>query len=142
MLHLIIMMIERVGIIVILGVCACPCEGLSQSIGFIMKGFEKRQSFVFIFASFSIISNCYHEIEIQQQMIMNHEFSYHLARQARLPIRESVGIEMGGLIGGPFVGIGAGLLGLEFECYSLERSGTQLCDFFDFSGCHCRLCRE
>lgn len=124
MLHLIIMMIERVGIIVILGFVLAHVKGF-RNLLLHNQGFRKKAILVFIFASFSIISN-YTGIEIQQQIVMNHEFSYHLGSSSSIANTRIMGIEMGGLIGGPFVGIGAGLLA-GIHRYSLGGSTALSC---------------
>lgn len=59
-------------------------------------------------------------------MVMNHEFSYHLGSSSSIANTRIMGIEMGGLIGGPFVGIGAGLLA-GIHRYSLGGSTALSC---------------
>ncbi|MGE1112141.1 LytS/YhcK type 5TM receptor domain-containing protein [Priestia megaterium] len=108
MIHLLIMMVERVGVIVILGFLLAHTKVFRQ---FLRKqqGYKGKAVLVFIFSLFSIISN-YTGIEIQGTIIRNEDLLLKVDPSSSIANTRIMGVEMGGLLGGPFVGLGVGIL--------------------------------
>lgn len=108
MIHLLIMMVERVGVIVIIGFLLAHTKVFRQ---FLRKqqGYKGKAVLIFIFSLFSIISN-YTGIEIQGTIIRNEDLLLKVDPSSSIANTRIMGVEMGGLLGGPFVGLGVGLL--------------------------------
>src|SRR6478736_5292338 len=108
MIHLLIMMVERVGVIVILGFLLAHTKVFRQ---FLRKqqGYKGKAVLIFIFSLFSIISN-YTGIEIQGTIIRNEDLLLKVDPSSSIANTRIMGVEMGGLLGGPFVGLGVGIL--------------------------------
>ena len=76
MLHLIIMMLERVGIIVILGFVLAHTRLFRQALQQ-PESYKGKAVLISIFSLFSIISN-YTGIEIQRNTIMNNDWVFQI----------------------------------------------------------------
>ncbi|MEK1831569.1 LytS/YhcK type 5TM receptor domain-containing protein [Priestia megaterium] len=107
MIHLLIMMVERVGVIVILGFC----WHIQKFFGNFSANSKdiKEKLYLFLFFLFSIISN-YTGIEIQGTIIRNEDLLLKVDPSSSIANTRIMGVEMGGLLGGPFVGLGVGIL--------------------------------
>ncbi|ALV02299.1 sensor histidine kinase [Bacillus velezensis] len=108
MLHLIIMMLERVGIIVILGFVLAHTRLFRQALQQ-PESYKGKAVLISIFSLFSIISN-YTGIEIQRNTIMNNDWVFQINPSGSIANTRIMGVEIGGLLGGPYVGIGVGIL--------------------------------
>lgn len=108
MIQLMIMMLERVGIIVILGFILAHTKLFRQALQN-PEGYKGKAALISIFSLFSIISN-YTGIEIQKHMIVNNDWVFTIDPSGSIANTRILGVEIGGLLGGPFVGAGIGLL--------------------------------
>ena len=108
MIHLMIMMLERVGIIVILGFILAHTKLFRQALQN-QDGYKGKAILISIFSLFSIISN-YTGIEIQRNMIVNNDWVFTIDPSGSIANTRILGVEIGGLLGGPFVGAGIGIL--------------------------------
>lgn len=108
MIQLMIMMLERVGIIVILGFILAHTKLFRQALQN-PEGYKGKVVLISIFSLFSIISN-YTGIEIQKHMIVNNDWVFTIDPSGSIANTRILGVEIGGLLGGPFVGAGIGLL--------------------------------
>ncbi len=108
MIHLMIMMLERVGIIVILGFILAHTKLFRQALQN-PDGYKGKAVLISIFSLFSIISN-YTGIEIQRNMIVNNDWVLTIDPSGSIANTRILGVEIGGLLGGPFVGTGIGIL--------------------------------
>lgn len=108
MAHLLIMMLERVGVMVILGFLLAHMKlfrKLLQDSG----GVKEKLALIAVFSLFSIISN-YTGIEIKGSTIINQDWQMKLDPSSSIANTRIMGVEMGGLLGGPVVGFGVGVL--------------------------------
>ncbi|MEC3605618.1 sensor histidine kinase [Bacillus glycinifermentans] len=108
MIHLMIMMLERVGIIVILGFILAHMKVFRQHLQH-PEGYKGNSVLICIFSLFSIISN-YTGIEIRDHKILNNDWIFAIDPSSSIANTRILGVEIGGLIGGPFVGTGVGIL--------------------------------
>ncbi|MDL9994915.1 two-component system sensor histidine kinase LytS [Bacillus stercoris] len=108
MIHLMIMMLERVGIIVILGFILAHTKLFRQALQN-QDGYKGKAVLISIFSLFSITSN-YTGIEIQRNMIVNNDWVLTIDPSGSIANTRILGVEIGGLLGGPFVGTGIGIL--------------------------------
>lgn len=141
MIHLMIMMLERVGIIVILGFILAHTKLFRQALQN-QDGYKGKAILISIFSLFSIISN-YTGIEIQRNMIVNNDWVFTIDPSGSIANTRILGVEIGGLLGGPFVGAGIGILaGGPASFFTRWQHGLKLCRLIYFSGCSCRLDRQ
>ncbi|MGY3837708.1 LytS/YhcK type 5TM receptor domain-containing protein [Bacillus atrophaeus] len=108
MIHLMIMMLERVGIIVILGFILAHTKLFRQALQQ-PASYKGKAVLITIFSLFSIISN-YTGIEIQRNIILNNDWVFEIDPSSSIANTRIMGVEIGGLLGGPIVGAGVGLL--------------------------------
>ncbi|MEC2306910.1 sensor histidine kinase [Bacillus atrophaeus] len=108
MIHLMIMMLERVGIIVILGFILAHTKLFRQALQQ-PASYKGKAVLITIFSLFSIISN-YTGIEIQKNIILNNDWVFEIDPSSSIANTRIMGVEIGGLLGGPIVGAGVGLL--------------------------------
>ncbi|MCY9159005.1 sensor histidine kinase [Bacillus atrophaeus] len=108
MIHLMIMMLERVGIIVILGFILAHTKLFRQALQQ-PASYKGKAVLITIFSLFSIISN-YTGIEIQRNIILNNDWIFEIDPSSSIANTRIMGVEIGGLLGGPIVGAGVGLL--------------------------------
>ncbi len=139
MLHLIIMMLERVGIIVILGFVLAHTRLFRQALQQ-PESYKGKAVLISIFSLFSIISN-YTGIEIQRNTIMNNDWVFQINPSGSIANTRIMGVEIGGLLGGPYVGIGVGILAKPASFITRRRDRSQLCRLIRFSGHFVRLDR-
>ncbi|MDQ0271481.1 two-component system sensor histidine kinase LytS [Cytobacillus purgationiresistens] len=101
-------MIEKVGIIVIVAFLLSQIKSFRQII-------EKEHSLneklllILLFGTFGVISN-YTGIEIYQSTVSKAEWLKELNPESALANTRVMGVVIGGLLGGPTVGLGAGLM--------------------------------
>lgn len=98
MLHLIIMMLERVGIIVILGFVLAHTRLFRQALQQ-PESYKGKAVLISIFSLFSIISN-YTGIEIQRNTIMNNDWVFQINPSGSIANTRIMGVEIGGLLNG------------------------------------------
>ncbi|GGE80835.1 sensor histidine kinase [Priestia taiwanensis] len=105
---LLLMMIERVGLIVILGFLLLH---IKQFRWLLHKQNGYKVSFILIgiFSSFTIVSN-YTGIEISGNTIMNNNWLQGVSSSSTIANTRIMGIEISGLLGGPLVGVGVGFI--------------------------------
>ncbi|MEC1262834.1 sensor histidine kinase [Bacillus swezeyi] len=108
MIHLMIMMLERVGIIVILGFILAHMKVFRQHLQH-PQGYKGKTVLICIFSLFSMISN-YTGIIIRGDEILYNDWVFTIDPSSSIANTRILGVEIGGLIGGPFVGAGVGLL--------------------------------
>lgn len=107
MLELLPLMIERVGILIILAFLLSRMKTFRQFVQN-QHGFKEKLIFIFIFGSFGIISN-YTGVEIESGVITTSSWQTDDIDGAIANTR-IMGVTIGGLLGGPLVGIGVGLI--------------------------------
>lgn len=108
MLHLLPMMLEKVGIIVIVAYLLSHMKSFRQIVQNEHTMSEKIK-LILLFGTFGIISN-YTGVEISQTNIHQVGWVSEIGADSALANTRVMGIIIGGLLGGPVVGIGAGLL--------------------------------
>lgn len=75
-------------------------------------------------------------------MIVNNDWVFAIDPSGSIANTRILGVEIGGLLGGPFVGAGIGILA-GLHRFSLGgKDGLKLCGIIRFSGCSCRLYRQ
>lgn len=107
MLELLPLMIERVGILIILAFLLSRMRAFRQVVQN-QHGMKEKLIFIFIFGSFGIISN-YTGVEIESGQITSQAWQTQSIDGAIANTR-IMGVTIGGLLGGPFVGVGVGLI--------------------------------
>lgn len=108
MLYLLPLMLERVGILVIVAFLLSQMKSFRQIIQNDHNRIEKFK-LIILFGVFGIISN-YTGVEIQHSTISRAEWLSELDTESALANTRVMGTVIGGLLGGPIVGFGAGLL--------------------------------
>ncbi|WP_445322350.1 LytS/YhcK type 5TM receptor domain-containing protein [Paenibacillus sp. IHBB 10380] len=107
-LHLLPFMIEKIGIIVIVAFLLSQMKSFRQ----IVQGEHKTSGKIqltILFGAFGIISN-YTGIEIHHNAIANHSWLVTIGSDNAIANTRIMGVFIGGLIGGPVVGLGSGLI--------------------------------
>ncbi|WP_442604360.1 LytS/YhcK type 5TM receptor domain-containing protein [Paenibacillus sp. KN14-4R] len=108
MLHLLPFMIEKIGIIVIVAFLLSQMKSFRQ----IVQGEHKTSGKIqltILFGAFGMISN-YTGIEIHNNAIANHSWLVTIGSDNAIANTRIMGVFIGGLIGGPIVGLGSGLI--------------------------------
>ncbi len=108
MIELLPLMLERVGLLVILAFLLSRLK-LFRQIMHNDHGMKEKIILIFIFGIFGIISN-YTGIQIEQGFISGQSWHTSVDLEGALANTRIMGVAIGGLLGGPIVGIGAGLL--------------------------------
>lgn len=108
MFTLVPFMLEKVGIIFILAFLLSQMKLFRQMVQNDHKLNEKMMLIV-LFGVFGIISN-YTGIEVYQNTINPHEWNSELNPESALANTRVMGVVIGGLLGGPLVGIGVGMI--------------------------------
>ncbi|ETI68730.1 sensor histidine kinase [Neobacillus vireti] len=108
MLNLAPLMLEKVGIIVIVAFLLAQMRSFRQVIQNKHSTNEKVM-LILLFGTFGIISN-YTGIEVHHHTIGRAEWLSEMNQESALANTRVMGIVIGGLLGGPAVGIGAGLI--------------------------------
>lgn len=108
MIQLLPLMLERVGILVIF---AFLLSRVQMFRALFEKDFEWKEKFflICIFGMFGIISN-YTGVEILMGNITTHTWQTELEINSALANTRIMGVAIGGLVGGPLVGLGVGLI--------------------------------
>lgn len=108
MFNLASLMLEKVGIIVIVAFLLSQMRSFRQIVQKDHKRNEKIM-LILLFGAFGLISN-YTGIEIHHKTINRAEWLANLDPDSALANTRVMGVVIGGLLGGPSVGIGAGLI--------------------------------
>lgn len=106
MLNLVLMMIERVGLIVILGFLLSHIKTFRRLLHK-QDGYVDKLKLICIFSVFTIVSN-YTGIEIAGNTIMNENWLQGVSSSSTIANTRIMGVGISGLLGGPIVGIGVG----------------------------------
>ncbi|KAA0786101.1 MULTISPECIES: two-component system sensor histidine kinase LytS [Bacillus] len=106
MLNLVLMMIERVGLIVILGFLLSHIKTFRRLLHR-QDGYADKLKLICIFSVFTIVSN-YTGIEIAGNTIMNENWLQGVSSSSTIANTRIMGVGISGLLGGPIVGIGVG----------------------------------
>ncbi|WP_242221951.1 sensor histidine kinase [Bacillus cereus group sp. BfR-BA-01380] len=105
---LLLMMIERVGLIVILGFLLSHIKAFRWLLHK-QDGYKGSLMLIGIFSLFTIVSN-YTGIEISGNTIMNENWLQGVSSSSTIANTRIMGIGISGLLGGPIVGIGVGFI--------------------------------
>ncbi|MGG2064907.1 LytS/YhcK type 5TM receptor domain-containing protein [Bacillus sp. S14(2024)] len=105
---LLLMMIERVGLIVILGYLLSHIKTFRWLLHK-QDGYKGSFMLIGIFSLFTIVSN-YTGIEISGNTIMNDNWLQGVSSSSTIANTRIMGIGISGLLGGPIVGIGVGFI--------------------------------
>ncbi|KFN04509.1 sensor histidine kinase [Bacillus clarus] len=108
MLNLVLMMIERVGLIVILGFLLSHIKTFRRLLHK-QYGCQDKLMLICIFSIFTIVSN-YTGIEIAGNTIMNENWLQGVSSSSTIANTRIMGVGISGLLGGPIVGIGVGVI--------------------------------
>ncbi|CAI8712129.1 membrane hypothetical protein [Bacillus pseudomycoides] len=108
MLDLVLMMIERVGLIVILGFLLSHIKTFRRLLHK-QDGYKDKLMLICIFSLFTIISN-YTGIEIAGNTIMNENWLQGVSSSSTIANTRIMGVGISGLLGGPIVGVGVGFI--------------------------------
>ncbi|ABS24143.1 sensor histidine kinase [Bacillus cytotoxicus] len=108
MLDLVLMMIERVGLIVILGFLLSHIR-IFRHLLHKQDGYKDKLMLICIFSLFTIVSN-YTGIEIAGNTIMNENWLQGVSSSSTIANTRIMGVGISGLLGGPIVGIGVGFI--------------------------------
>ena len=108
MMQLVLMMIERVGLIIILGFFLVHMKFFKQYLQD-SSSYKGKIVLIFIFSLFCIISN-YTGIEIQGTTILSQDFLVKVDPSSAIANTRIMGITIGGLLGGPIVGLAVGFI--------------------------------
>lgn len=107
MLALVPLMLERVGILIIIAFML----SMVKSFRHMVRHGDRLEKIILtvIFGAFGIISN-YIGVEIQNGMLTSSEWHTSLEVDGAIANTRIMGVTIGGFLGGPMVGIGAGLI--------------------------------
>ncbi|ARX69272.1 two-component system sensor histidine kinase LytS [Bacillus thuringiensis] len=108
MLNLVLMMIERVGLIVILGFLLSHIKTFRRLLHK-QDGYVDKLKLICIFSVFTIVSN-YTGIEIAGNTIMNENWLQGVSSSSTIANTRIMGVGISGLLGGPIVGVGVGFI--------------------------------
>ncbi|MEH7235990.1 sensor histidine kinase [Bacillus sp. JJ1562] len=108
MFDLATLMLEKVGIIVIVAFLLSQMKSFRQIIE-PENTMNVKIKLILLFGTFGIISN-YTGVEVHFTSISRHDWLSDLENESALANTRVMGVVIGALLGGPFVGLGAGLL--------------------------------
>lgn len=108
MFELLPLMLERVGLLVILAFLLSRLKSFRQMIHN-EHGKKEKVILILIFGIFGVISN-YTGIQIEKGLINSHVWQMNVELEGALANTRVMGVAIGGLLGGPIVGIGVGLI--------------------------------
>jgi len=108
MFQLVPVMLEKVGVIVIVAFLLSKIHSFRQIVQEDHNRFEKLNLIV-LFGAFGIISN-YTGIEVYGHSIEQNSWLSEIGTESAIANTRVMGVVIGGLLGGPVVGIGAGLI--------------------------------
>ncbi|MBP3040303.1 sensor histidine kinase [Bacillaceae bacterium Marseille-Q3522] len=108
MLELLPLMIERVGILIIVAFLLSKMKSFRKIIHN-EHGLKEKLIFIIIFGTFGIISN-YTGVQIENGIISSQTWQANVEDDSAIANTRIMGVVIGGLLGGPLVGIGSGLM--------------------------------
>ena len=108
MLTLLPLMLERVGILIIVAFLLSRMKSFRQVIHN-EHGLREKVLMIAIFGVFGVISN-YTGVEISHGSIRSQDWLTNIDKDNAIANTRIMGVAIGGLLGGPIVGIGAGLI--------------------------------
>lgn len=108
MLSLLPLMLERVGILLIVAFLLSRMKAFRQIIHNEL-GMQEKLVLIAVFGTFGIISN-YTGVQIRDHMISPEIWQLSVDTEGALANTRVMGVAIGGLLGGPLVGIGTGLI--------------------------------
>jgi two-component system sensor histidine kinase LytS len=108
MINLLPLMLERVGILLIVVFLLSRMRSFRQIIHN-EHGLKEKMLMIAIFGAFGIISN-YTGIEIRNGMILPQVWQTDVSYESALANTRVLGVALGGLLGGPLVGFGVGMI--------------------------------
>ena len=108
MLNLIPFMVEKVGIIFIVAYLLSSIKPFRQIVQN-EQNTKVKIMLLLLFGAFGIISN-YTGIEIRDNVIKQAEWMHTINPESALANTRVMGVVIGGLLGGPVVGLGAGII--------------------------------
>lgn len=115
MLELFILMIERLGLIILIGYILIQSD-LFTNILFHRKTWQKQLLLILIFSVFAIISNV-NGVEVQNGQVIYRPLFAPLAEGSSLANTRALTIGISGIIGGPFVGTMVGIISSIYRYY-------------------------
>ncbi|MBM7653232.1 sensor histidine kinase [Neobacillus cucumis] len=108
MLALLPLMLERVGILIIVAFILSRMKSFRQVIHY-ERGMTAKVTIIAIFGAFGIISN-YTGVEIGHGMVTSQDWLTDVNTTGAIANTRIMGVVIGGLLGGPMIGIGVGLI--------------------------------
>jgi len=108
LLALLPLMLERVGILIIVAFMLSRMKSFRQVIHN-ERGIAAKVTIIAIFGAFGIISN-YTGVEIGHGMVTSQNWLTDVDRTGAIANTRIMGVVIGGLLGGPMIGIGVGLI--------------------------------
>lgn len=108
MINLLSLMLERVGILLMVAFLLSRMKSFRQIIHNEL-GIQEKLVLIAVFGAFGIISN-YTGVQIQNNMISPEIWQLTVNTEGALANTRVMGVAIGGLLGGPMVGIGTGLI--------------------------------
>lgn len=108
MLELIPLMVERAGILILLAFLLSRMKLFRQMVDH-EHGLKEKWILISVFGLFGVVSN-YTGISIDQGTISTHTWQIGLEDESAIANTRIMGVTIGGLLGGPIVGIGVGLI--------------------------------
>lgn len=108
MLALLPLMLERVGILIIVAFILSRMKSFRQVIHN-ERGMAAKVTIIAIFGAFGVISN-YTGVEIGHGMVTSQDWLTNVESTGAIANTRIMGVAIGGLLGGPLIGIGVGLI--------------------------------
>jgi two-component system, LytTR family, sensor histidine kinase LytS len=107
-IELLFLMLERVGILIIMAFLLSRMKSFRQIVHN-EHGFKEKMILIAIFGTFGVISN-YTGVEIEEGLIASQTWQTDVDYDGALANTRIMGVAIGGLLGGPLVGLGTGLI--------------------------------
>jgi len=108
MIELLPLMLERVGILIIVAFLLSRMKSFRQIINN-EHGITAKAAMIAIFGAFGVISN-YTGVEIGHGTITSQDWLTNMDNESAIANTRIMGVTIGGLLGGPIVGMGVGLI--------------------------------
>ncbi|MDE3837852.1 sensor histidine kinase [Bacillus methanolicus] len=108
MIELLFLMLERVGILIIMAFLLSRMKSFRQIVHNEHR-FKEKMILIAIFGTFGVISN-YTGVEIEEGLISSRSWQTDVHYDGALANTRIMGVAIGGLLGGPLVGLGGGLI--------------------------------
>ncbi|RFU62425.1 sensor histidine kinase [Peribacillus glennii] len=109
MIHLLPLMLERVGVILIAAFLLSQIKSFRRIIHINEQRFTEKALLIAVFGMIGIISN-YTGVEIRQNEVAENAWLIHIEPDSAIANTRIMGIAIGSILGGPFVGLGIGLI--------------------------------